>query len=311
MSTNVYLPSYSPPVELETLELTPYGLGAWSFSKVKCLKNCPLQFYLRYVLKMKPLVKPPISLVTEVGKAAHRVLEITIKGKSITDSFNATWKEYEGVLTRTEWEEQVLTLEYSISTFKEKMETFEKKNPIKRIFQEIRVAVDKDWNPTGFFSDDCHYRGVIDLAVQMENKDALYIDHKTGAPVVMGVRNFQDQLDTYKVLFHYGIDKTAGGQAGIHFIRDGETLLDEYASADKIENSLKNRVEFSIEGAISSVVEYGKFKHVRGAYCKYCDFDADCKAGVFKPLIEDSQKWFPIKVEMPKKTKNKKKEENE
>jgi CRISPR/Cas system-associated exonuclease Cas4 (RecB family) len=307
----ISLPTYTPSLDIEKLELTPYGLGAWSYSKVKCLKNCPLQFYLRYVLKIKPLTKPPISLVTEVGKAAHRVLEFVVKGKSISDSFKATRKEFDSILSEDQWTDNVLNLEYSMSIFREKMDVFEKRNPIKRVFPEIKVAVDRDWKPTGFFSEDCHFRGVIDLALQMDNKDALYIDHKTGAPVIMGVRSFQEQLNTYKVLFHYGIEKTTGGQAGIHFIREGETLLDNYANADEIENSLKGRVEFSIEGAIDTVKEIGFFKHKRGQYCNYCDFNEDCKAGVFKPIVEDSKKWFPIKIEAPKKTKTKKVKENE
>lgn len=286
---------YHPGLELDSLELTPTGLGAWSHSKIKCLKNCPLQFYLKYVLKIKPIEKPPISLVTEVGKAAHRILEVMIQGKGIQDAFTKVKKEYEGVLTPEEWESQVMSLEYSMTTFRERMDIFERKNPIKRVFQEIRIAVDKEWNPTGFFSDDCYFRGVIDLAFQMENRDALYIDHKTGAPAIMGVRNFQDQLNTYKVLFHYGIDKTAGAQSGIHFIRDGEIALDEYVDAAEIENSLRNRVEFSIHGAIDTVKEIGFFKHKRGAYCNYCDFNEDCKAKVFKPLVDDSKKWFEIK----------------
>lgn len=289
------LSNYTSPLPVEELDLSPLGLGAWSHSKVKCLKNCPLQFYLKYVLKIKPITKPPISLVTEVGKAAHRVLEFMIKGKSIDDSFKLTRKEFEKVLTSEEWEGNVLNLEYSMGLFREKMDNFEKENPIKRIFQEIRVAVDKDWQPTGFFAEDCYFRGVIDLAIQMENNDALYIDHKTGAPAIMGVRNFKDQLDTYKVLFHHGIENTNGGQAGIHFIRDGEIALDDYVPRQEIETSLRNRVEFNIEGAIESVKEIGYFKHKRGPYCNYCDFNEDCKAGAFKPTVEDSKKWFQIK----------------
>lgn len=286
---------FTPAAEIESIEFSPYGFGAWSHSKIKCLKNCPLKFYLQYVLKVKPLDKPPISLVTEVGKAAHKILELTIKGKTITDSFKLTKKEYADVLTSEMWQEHVESLEFSITRFREKLDGFEKKNPIKRVFQEIRIGVDKNWQPTGFFAEDVYFRGVIDLAIQMENKDALYIDHKTGAPVIMGIRNFQDQLDTYKVLFHHGIEKTTGGQAGIHFIRDGEILTDEYASAKEIEESLLNRLEFSIEGAVESLKEIGSFKHIRGNHCKYCDYNDTCKAGEFKSLEKDSKKWFEIK----------------
>ena len=286
---------FTPPKEVENLELTPLGLSAWSFSKVKTLKNCPLKFYLQYVIKIKPLEKPPISLVTEVGKAAHRVLEFMVKGKSIDDSFNATRKEYQDVLSDIEWNDHVASLELSMMSFKERLDKFEKDNGIKRFVQELRVAVDKDWQPTGFFSEDCYYRGVIDLAIQMNNGDALFIDHKTGAPAIMGIRNFQDQLDTYKVLFHTGIENIKGAQAGIHFIRDGEIALDDYVSKDIIENSLINRVEFSIEAAIDTVKEIGYFKHKRAAGCKWCDYNEECKAGNFKDLEMDSKKYFSIK----------------
>lgn len=247
------------------------------------------------MLKVKTVEKAPISLVTEVGKAAHRILEFMIKGKSMTDAYKIVRKEFEGALTDQEWEDEVTTLEMSIASFMGRLEAFEKSNPVKRYVQELRVAVDKDWKPTGFFSEDCHFRGVIDLAIQMTNGDALFIDHKTGAPAIMGVRNFKDQLNTYKVLYHHGIDNIEGAQAGIHFIRDGEIALDDYAERAEIEKGLVRGVEFSIDCVIENVLELGFFKHKASASCNYCDYRNECKSGQLKELEKDSRKFFPIK----------------
>lgn len=277
------------------MDLSPVGLGPWSYSKLKVLKNCPLKFYLQYILKVKPAEEPPISLVTEVGKAAHKILELMIAGKGLEDAYKATQKEYEATITRTEWEENLDTVEYNITKFMDKIEEFERKNGVKRFLQEIRIGCTKDWEPTGFFADDVYFRGVIDLVIQLQNDDIIIIDHKFGPPALMGLRNFQDQLNVYPVLFHKGIQKVNGAQTGIHFIRDGETTLGHYSSVEDIEDSLQPRLDFFVEGTIDGVLELGYFKHFAGNTCKYCDYKAECKAGKFKQLEKDSKKWFEIK----------------
>ena len=277
--------------ELENLEISTDGFGAWSHSKLKLLDKCPLSFYLKYVLKVK-VPAPPISLVTEVGKAAHYILEQMILGKSITASMAETKKKYSSVITEEDWKAQVETLEYSFAKFAERLENFQKANKVKRFLQELRIGCTKDWSPTGFFADDVYFRGVIDLVIQLENNDILSIDHKTGAPALMGVRNFKDQLDTYKVLFHYGVEKVKGGQSGIHYIRDAEIKMDDYASAEEIEKKLVPRLEFHIEGSVERLKELGFFKHVAGNQCKYCDFAVDCKSGALKDLEKKTVRFF-------------------
>jgi hypothetical protein len=276
------------------LSLTPLGLGPWSYSKMKTLRSCPLQFYLKYLLKHKT-EKQPISEVTEIGKAAHRILElILVTGKSLNEAFADTRLEYMGVLSAEVWKEKVETLELSISKFKDRIDSFAIQTPIKKVMQELRIGVTKDWNPTGFFSSDVYYRGVIDFVILLENSDIITIDHKTGAPAVMGIRNFSDQLDTYKVLYYYGISKIRGAQSGIHFIRDGEVKMGDYSSAETIEKSLLNRVEFNIIGAIDQVKELGKFKRISCNTCKYCEFREPCKGKdeTLRNIEEDSKKFF-------------------
>jgi hypothetical protein len=102
-------------------------------------------------------------------------------------------------------------------------------------------------------------------------------------------------LNTYKVLFHKGIDKITGAQAGIHHIKEGEVVLDEYADQNQIENELLNLMEYSIQGGIDALMEIGYFKHIAGNACKYCDYRVGCKEGLLKQTEKESKKWFEIK----------------
>lgn len=283
-------------LEIEEIDFTPEGLGPWSISKLKMLRNCPFQFFLKYVVKKKPDEQPPISVITETGKAAHRILEFLVKGRSIGDSFKEAKKEFEGVLTSDLWASEVETLELSIQSFSERLETFEKKIGIKRFIPELRIGVNKDWEPTGFFAKDVYWRGVVDLVIQLNNGDVIILDHKTSAPPIMGVRAFKDQLEVYKLLIHYGIEKIKGAQSGIHFVKAGEIILDEYTTAKEIEESLKPRFEFYTQGAIDRLMELGFFKHIRSAPCKWCDFNDVCKEGKLKELELSTKKYFPIKA---------------
>lgn len=292
---------------ITNIDLTQRGLGPWSHSKLKMLNQCGLQFYLKYILKAKTEGPVVVSVITEQGKAAHRILELIIMGKSIEDSFRQVKKEYQEILPGELWDHGdgdhekggVGRSEYSITKFAERLTEFEKRNPVKRYLTELKIGVTEDWEPTGFFTTDpehpennVFFRGVIDLIIQLENGDVLFIDHKFGPPATMGVRNFQDQLDIYKVLFAKGIQEYGDGQSGVHFIRDGEIVMGTMTSKADIENTLVNRVKFSIQGAIDKTKETGYFKHVRGSHCKYCEYDGLCQAGSLKDLEMDSKKFF-------------------
>lgn len=284
-------------LEENGLDLTPEGLGPWSHSKLKMLKNCPLQFYLQYILKRLPESEKEISLITEVGKAAHRILEFSLGGKSITDSYKLTRKEFQDTISDQDWEENIVAVEFNIIKFNQKIAEFEKQYGVKRILQELRIGCNKDWEASGFFADDVYFRGVIDLVIQLENNDIIIVDHKYGTTAAAGLRNFQDQLNTYKVLFHHGINPVEGAQSGIHHIREGEVVLDNYSEKTDIEGNLVNLIELSIDGAIEGVKDLGKFKHKAGNSCKYCDYRVECKAGRLKDVEESSKKWFEIKKE--------------
>lgn len=289
--------------KVEEVSIGIRRMGAWSFSKYKTLKKCPFQYYLKYVLKYKlpahiQIQQDPLS--ANVGKAAHAILENVVVGMDLDKAFKKIRKEYvDGkVLTSTEWADKVEILYYNISQFKEKIDSFHLKSPIKRILTELRIAVTPSYQSTGFFSEDAWIRGVVDLILMLECLDIIILDHKTGGGEG-SVSVYREQLDWYKVLFHFGIQPIAGAQTGVHFIGAGEVKMDNYSAAKDIENNLKNSLEMGLEGAIDALIEKGFFKHVRGPYCKWCEYDAlGCKSGELKPLELSTKKWIQIHTEV-------------
>lgn len=263
----------------ETL-ITREGLGPWSYSKKKLLTQCPLKFFLQYVIKWKvPRVEDGNLPVSDIGSALHTVLEHVTVGKSVVDSYKIAHRKHFEAVGAEYWEQYVVGNEYNIVDFRRRLDDFETKYPVKRYLCEIRMAVDKDWNATDFFAGDCFYRGVVDLVIQLENGDGLIIDHKSvlNSNGFLSVKNFKEQLEVYKPLIHHGLVKLNGAQSGIHFIADGEVKFDQYHSVDEIEGRLKHMVEYNVDSAVEAVKEIGYFKRKAGGHCKWCDYRLMCK----------------------------------
>lgn len=278
----------------EAVDISNIGLGPWSHSKLKLLRNCPFQFYLKYIAKAKPDVKAD-SQLAEDGKAVHRILELIMLGKSITDAYRITRSEIGfDLISEDRWATSIATCEFNIAEFRRRMDEFEMKHPIKRILTEFRTAITKDFEPTGFFSDDVWFRGVIDLALQLQNNDFVIIDHKKGGGG-FGIRNYKEQLDTYKVMIHHGITPVRGATAGINFVEAGEVTLGDYTKVADIETSLRNQLVFYVDCAVESVVETGFFKHKSCNACKYCEYATQCKAGELKAVEKETKRFFEIK----------------
>lgn len=286
--------------EIVELKLDKHSLGPWSISKLKALRKCPLQFYLKYVLKTKvpeDVTGREDTTSADVGSAAHLILEHVMSGKSVQDSYRLARKEYgPDKLPDQVWQEKVETLELNITSFKDRMDALALRNPIKRIFTELRIGVTKDWEPTGFFSKDVWFRGVIDLIIQLEDGCILIIDHKTGGGQG-SLRPYEDQLNSYKILFHYGVSPVQGAQSYIHFIAAGEIKPSYFSNVNDIEGKLKTMLDFDVEGAIDQVKEIGYWKHIASSSCKWCDYAAVCKSEgkLLKPIELSTKRFFEIK----------------
>lgn len=274
---------------------TVEALAPWSYSKYKCLVKCPLQFYLKYLVKYK--VEDRVTPETQVGKACHEILELVMKGVELPKSFLLVRERYRSTIPDELWAEKVETLEMAIQGFKDRMQAFATANKVVRVFLETRLAFKRDYTPCDFWDKDAFFRGVIDFAVLLDNGDLIAIDHKAYYPAISGIRHLKDQLDTYKILFNYGFKKLTGAQGGIFFVGDNELKLDEYASNEEIEGRLRGILEFSLQGAIDKTVELGYFKHVASSACQWCDYKAPCKNKEFKGIEIKTKELFVVREE--------------
>lgn len=303
-------------VRFAPFKFNKYSVGAWSPSKVKMLEKCPYQFYLKYVLKVGPDDDHiQDTSMADVGTIAHRILEHVVLGKGVGDAYAATKREhcevpYEFIkkgfanITSAKWIQSIETLEANIITFAEKMEMFERNNNIIAKHTELKLGVTKDWKKTTFFAKDVYFRGIVDLVLEIETEpgyrpDMLIIDHKHGGGEFgrPSTKNYQQQLDSYKPMIHYGFKPLSGAQAGIHFVKAGTTAYDEYASAEEVETTIRKKVEWAIDGAVDSTIERGFFKHIRGNHCQWCEYDTQCKPGMLKENELSTKKYFIMKEE--------------
>lgn len=280
---------------IQQVPLDKYSLGPWSMSKLKVLQKCPFQFYLKYVLKLKvpqDVAGREDTQSADVGTAAHLVLEHVMQGVSLDHAFAMAKPEFvPGKLSEDTWVEKVLSLEHSVSAFKERIDALGARHKIKKVYTELRVGVTREWQPCGFFHNDVYIRGVIDLCILLDNGDVVIIDHKTGGGEG-SIRPYEDQLNSYKALFHFGVRPVRGAQSFIHFIAAGEVKPSTMSQKEEIESKIRQLLEFSIEGAIDNVSELGFFKHKRGSYCKWCDYDSVCKPGYVKDAEKDTKRFF-------------------
>jgi len=294
---------YTQTKALEDVAMDEISLGPWSHSKLKVLEKCPLQFFLKYVLKAKipaALAGEQDTSAADIGSAAHRILELIFKGYTVADAYAGAKKEFvPEKLSEEMWTANIETVEYNITQFKERIDSFKQRHKVKKVYTELRLGITRDWKATKFFAADVWLRGVVDFVILLDNGDAMILDWKYGPPAAGGIRNFKQQLDSYKPLINFGLVPIKGATSGVGFIKDGEIVLDQFTDKEEIEGKMKNLIEWNIEGAIESTKEAKAFEHRVGNHCKWCEFAPWCKAkkadGNLKDLEKSTSKFFEIK----------------
>jgi hypothetical protein len=294
------------------LKFDKYAMGPWSVSKLKMATACQFHFYLNYLLKVKQDSDYVQNTdLADAGTISHKILEYIVLGHDVPESFALAkadhcnlkpgFKPGTANVSEAFWEENVLNVEQSVIMFKERLEKFERNNKVLKKLTELRLGITKDYKPCGFFDKNVYFRGIVDLVLMVDTgegylPDLIAWDHKNGGGEYgNSTKNYDLQLNTYKVLLHYGYQKCSGAVGGINFVRAQKMILGEYTDASEIEDKLVQRMEFYLSSVIDTMKENGYFKHVAGSACTYCEFKTECKSGELKPVELRSKKWFPIK----------------
>lgn len=261
-------------------DISTTGFGAWSVSKLKTLEKCPLQFFLQYCVKLAIVGEenPDDVLNRNAGTALHRMLELMFEGHTFVEAESIAREENMAAVTPERWE--FVEKHYpNLKSFRRRMGVFEENHPIAEIEPELKLAVTRDYRPTGFFDDDAYFRGVIDLPILLENEDAVVIDHKRGGSPAYGLKYHQAQLSTYHLLYHFGKQKIRGIQSGIHFMEAGAVVMGRYTTGRNVEDMLPTWLDQKIETAVQTVIEAEEFFPIKGTACMYCNFKPLCKNG--------------------------------
>lgn len=261
-------------------DMSVTGFGAWSVSKLKTLEKCPLQFFLQYCVRLVIVGEedPDEVLNRNAGTALHRMLELMFEGNTFAEAEAKAKEENIAAVTPERWE--FVEKHYpNLKSFRRRMGVFEENHPIEYIEPELRLAITRDYKPTSFFADDAYFRGVIDLPIQLQNEDAVVIDHKRGGSPAYGLKYHQAQLSTYHLLYHFGHRPVKGIQSGIHFMEAGSVVMGKYTKGSDIELLMPSWLDQKIETAVTTVTEAEAFFPVKGTACTYCNFKSLCRAG--------------------------------
>ena len=142
--------------------VTSKGTGhkkfAWSHSAMETYLTCPRKYWAEKVAKLVPYSE---SSQAAYGKIVHKAFEDRLmKGKTLPMDLT----HHEPVMKKLA-------------------------DAPGKGFPEQQLALNHDFQPTGWFDKDCHVRGIIDY-VKINGKHAIIVDHKTGK-----VKDGFDQID--------------------------------------------------------------------------------------------------------------------
>lgn len=243
----------------------------WSLSKADVAKNCGLRFHYKYVEKIKE--PEPDRSEGRVGKAAHRVLELMLRGKSLQHAFSLASTDPKSKLTPEE-KEALAGFNGNIEDFLRRIAKFkETQGPVKKEFVEHKFGLTMDLKPTAFFADNVFFRGVWDFGLYLDNRNLVILDHKTGKPSD-SLEYHQDQLNMYAVAGKVLLPSMAGVQSALHYLRNGKIVWGTYITAQEIDEKL---ISWLVEH-LNSSVEYLSREANPGSQCGFCGFAPKCKA---------------------------------
>lgn len=250
---------------------------AWSMSKLKMLESCSLNFYLSYILKLDPEGEQPDTLERDLGITMHYLLELMQSGHTIQEAYVLTEQKYRDVVGLDNWSRVIGALP-NIRKFNRMMHDKEEiAGGYLYVEPEKRLAINRDYEPVDFFSDDVYFRGVIDYTAAHNDK-SIVIDFKKGGAGYL-TKYHSPQLTSYHVLNYFGNEKFKTGESFIYYIESGELSRGPTIEGEMIESHSRPWLDNKIETAIRQVQDDGYFKYTRGNACKYCSYNSMCTEG--------------------------------
>jgi len=150
---------------------------SWSWSRLKNYRTCPKRHWEIDIAKnVKEPLTEPLRWGNELHEAMHLRLE---KGRPLPSTMGRFHA----------WPDNV-------------DRAIQKRGPKAQLKVENKLAMTKEFEPCGFFDDDCWFRGVVDVLLLLPSgKSAVTIDWKTGNKIKPEME--QLALSAQLVFAHY------------------------------------------------------------------------------------------------------------
>ena len=259
-----------------SIKLSSFALeyAPWSISKLNVAAQCPLKFYLNYVVKKKVKKRPSTALL--VGKTLHTILEYMLRNSDWQTAYTRATAKQE--LTTTEID-QICGMKTDVITFLELLQNFRQRHSIDLIHIERKMGMDINLKSVGFFDKRVFFRGVIDLVLFPDRtKDVVIIDHKTGK--VKNTESYTTQLKSYILLTKVAYPNLTRAICGVHHLqapKKSKVLFMADTSIINIQPHWEMLVEF-INNAVHNTHDFNRAK--TGWWCNFCDYQVDCNKGI-------------------------------
>jgi len=253
-------------------KLAPTPGNVYSFSRIKCLHQCPLRYRYRYLQGLKEAFR---SIESFVGNSVHDILEWLYaerhRGREADESamlerFATSWTENRddavAIVRIDDSEESYLKTgrEMLIRFFRE---TFaQDKSETVALEQRLTVRL----------SDAVVFTGFADRVGRTEQGRLFVIDYKTSKSEGDGSEfseGLQAPLYAACVLGDHGEDEAL---AGYHYLRHGTTRWQQ-VDGERAAQLLDRFLDLANEAAAA-----GEFPARPGILCAWCGFNAQCPA---------------------------------
>ena len=239
----------------------------WSNSKADCLKQCPYQFHLKYIVK----TKRPSNFDARLGLAVHQAVEFALTGRSVAMSIKFAADEHN--LTTVEYESAQL-FSSAIDSFITKFNAYRTKFGTSEPKTEQQWAIGWDGKPIKYFDNSGFIRGVVDLYITKNGgTEAVIIDHKTGKR--RDLKNYQRAFDIYMMLAKAHTPSIVGVKLAINFLKE-DTV--EFVKGLQDVRDIQPIIDRTMEhlNTISKDVNLQETR--RSPLCKWCDYFRECPA---------------------------------
>ena len=242
-------------------------MRAYSYSKLRQFKDCPLAYQFRYILKVPSLP----SLLLESGRLAHAAVqaytEHLAKSKLKTDLLAVS-----AIVETLNITDEVLLAETTELLSKFVLSYIHNANTFHH--SELKLAINQDWQKVNWFDKSVFFRGVLDR-INIEENRVLITDYKSG----WSTTEDRDQLLTYAVLIHSLFPDRDTFEVCNHFLRFKFSKSSPVSLAE-IEHHKKKLL-----GQIQRIEGTKEFPAKPGYHCSYCGYLSKCgQLAVFNGL---------------------------